>query len=77
MDVHGHTDASGPQAHNLKLSKARAASVRNYLVGKGIAATQLTSDGFGAARPIATNETEEGRTANRRVDLRIHARQPG
>jgi OOP family OmpA-OmpF porin len=77
MDVYGHTDAQGSDAYNLKLSKGRAASVRAYLVSQGIGAQRLKSDGFGESRPIADNATEEGRTANRRVDLHIHARQPG
>jgi OOP family OmpA-OmpF porin len=76
MDIFGHTDASGPESLNLKLSKGRAAAVRDYLVKKGIAAQRLTSDGFGETRPIASNETVEGKSANRRVDLHIHARQP-
>ena len=76
MDVYGHTDAQGSEAFNLKLSKGRAASVRAYLIGQGIAAERLTSDGFGESKPIADNATEEGRARNRRVDLHIHARQP-
>jgi OmpA-OmpF porin, OOP family len=76
MDVYGHTDAQGSEAFNLKLSKARAASVRTYLVGKGIAPDRLKSDGFGESKPIADNATEEGRATNRRVDLHIHARLP-
>jgi OmpA-OmpF porin, OOP family len=77
MDVYGHTDASGSEPHNLALSKRRAAAVRDYLVRKGIAPARLKSDGFGESQPIADNGTEEGRVANRRVDLHIHARQPG
>jgi len=77
MDIYGHTDATGTEAMNLKLSKGRAASVRAYLVKKGIGEARLTSDGFGESRPIATNDTEDGKAANRRVDLHIHARQPG
>lgn len=77
MDVYGHTDATGSEAHNLALSKGRAAAARDYLIGKGIAARRLKSDGFGESQPIADNATEEGRVANRRVDLHIHARAPG
>ncbi|HUR42285.1 MAG TPA: OmpA family protein [Verrucomicrobiae bacterium] len=76
MGIHGHTDAQGSDAFNQKLSSARAASVRDYLIRQGIAPKRLESQGFGESQPIADNETEEGRAQNRRVDLRIRARQP-
>jgi outer membrane protein OmpA-like peptidoglycan-associated protein len=69
--VGGHTDSTGDKAHNLKLSDDRAASVKQYLVEHGIAADRLASKGYGEARPIADNKTEEGRAQNRRVDIHI------
>ena len=69
--VEGHTDATGPEAYNQGLSERRAASVRKYLVEGGIAASRLTSAGLGESRPIATNDTREGRALNRRVELQV------
>jgi outer membrane protein OmpA-like peptidoglycan-associated protein len=69
--VDGHTDAQGSDSANLKLSDARAASVRAYLVGRGIRAARLDSKGFGEAVPVATNNTKDGREANRRVEFLI------
>jgi OOP family OmpA-OmpF porin len=69
--VEGHTDATGPEAYNQVLSERRAASVRDYLVEQGIAASRLTSAGFGESQPIAANDTREGRALNRRVELQV------
>jgi outer membrane protein OmpA-like peptidoglycan-associated protein len=69
--IEGHTDSSGVKAKNLKLSEDRAASVKNYLVNKGIAADRLISEGFGSAKPIASNKTVEGRNQNRRVEINL------
>lgn len=71
LSIEGHTDARGSDAHNLKLSQARASSVRSYLVGKGIAADRLTAKGYGETRPVASNESDAGREANRRVEMVI------
>ncbi|MDQ8037102.1 MAG: OmpA family protein [Pedobacter sp.] len=71
LSIEGHTDARGSDAHNLKLSQARASSVRSYLVGKGIAADRLTAKGYGETRPVANNDTDAGREANRRVEMVI------
>lgn len=71
VEVAGHTDSQGSETYNLKLSDGRAASVRDYFVGKGIPETQLSSKGYGEAEPIADNATEEGRERNRRVELRV------
>jgi outer membrane protein OmpA-like peptidoglycan-associated protein len=71
LSIEGHTDNTGPSSHNLKLSKDRAKSVLNYLVSKGIDAHRLTAVGYGEERPIATNNTPEGRSRNRRVVLKI------
>jgi outer membrane protein OmpA-like peptidoglycan-associated protein len=68
--VVGHTDNTGTYAGNITLSKARAESVKNYLVNTGkIAATRLMSEGAGQFCPVTTNATEEGRTLNRRVEI--------
>ena len=68
--VEGHTDNAGNPADNLKLSEARAKAVMAALVeGHGIAADRLQSKGFGSSKPIATNETPQGRQNNRRVEL--------
>ncbi len=69
MLVEGHTDNVGDAQKNLKLSKARAAACKTYLVSKGIASGRLKSNGFGSNRPIATNDTKEGQRKNRRVEF--------
>jgi outer membrane protein OmpA-like peptidoglycan-associated protein len=71
MQIHGHTDNRGGHDMNVQLSKDRAASVLNYLKSKGIQGSRLESDGFGPDKPKTTNDTEEGRAKNRRVDFRI------
>ena len=68
-EVSGHTDSTGNAALNLKLSERRAASVVDYLVSAGLPAEQLKATGYGADRPIASNETEEGRSNNRRIEF--------
>jgi outer membrane protein OmpA-like peptidoglycan-associated protein len=67
--VEGHTDSQGTASYNQDLSQRRAQSVRDYLVGHGIAADRVTSQGFGLSRPIADNATAEGRANNRRVEI--------
>jgi outer membrane protein OmpA-like peptidoglycan-associated protein len=69
--VEGHTCSMGPDTYNQGLSERRAASVLQYLVEHGIAASRLNSVGFGESRPIATNDTREGRALNRRVELQV------
>ena len=69
LTIEGHTDASGTPAHNQTLSEQRAASVRDYLISKGAAASRLNSVGFGQSKPVADNATELGRAQNRRVEL--------
>lgn len=69
--VHGHTDSRGSKALNERLSKDRAAAVVRYLVSKGIKRSRLESEGFGPNKPIASNETAEGRAKNRRVEFKI------
>ncbi len=69
VEVAGHTDSMGSDAYNMDLSQRRANAVRDYLIGKGIAADRLTAKGYGESRPVAENETEKGRYMNRRVEL--------
>jgi OOP family OmpA-OmpF porin len=69
IEVAGHTDSKGSDDYNMKLSQARAETVRDYLISKGIAADRLTAVGYGETKPVADNETEEGRFKNRRVEL--------
>ncbi|MCB9557831.1 MAG: OmpA family protein [Deltaproteobacteria bacterium] len=69
--VEGHTDNRGSAAKNLKLSQQRASAVRRYLIGKGVAAGRLQAVGYGDKRPIASNDTKEGRRDNRRVEFII------
>lgn len=71
----GHTDALGTQASNLTLSQQRAETVRGYLISRGIDGGRLESEGYGEFNPVASDETEEGRAKNRRVEFRI-ATQP-
>lgn len=70
LEIGGHTDATGSDAHNLKLSQARAEAVRDYLISKGIASERLTARGYGEVMPIADNQTKEGRARNRRTELK-------
>ncbi|XXD72361.1 OmpA family protein [Pseudomonas sp. D2-30] len=70
--IAGHTDATGEAAHNLKLSRARAAAVHEWMLHVGgMPDTCFAVQGFGASQPIASNDTEAGRAANRRVDIRL------
>lgn len=72
IKVAGHTDSVGGQEYNLKLSKNRAESVKEYLVNeKGTRATRIQTKGYGESKPVATNKTEEGRKKNRRVNFTI------
>jgi outer membrane protein OmpA-like peptidoglycan-associated protein len=71
--LEGHTDATGTDEYNLDLSKLRAQSVGNYLSGLGVNATRFTMMGYGESQPIATNDTEEGKQLNRRVEVAIYA----
>lgn len=71
VSIQGHTDSVGTAAYNLTLSRARAAAVVDYLVGRGIAAERLKAEGFGATRPVADNSSEEGRALNRRTEMLV------
>jgi outer membrane protein OmpA-like peptidoglycan-associated protein len=71
ISVEGHTDSTGTPEINRKLSQARAESVAKYLSSKGVKAARMEPKGFGPDRPIADNETDAGRDANRRVEFNI------
>ena len=71
VSINGHTDNTGKPADNLKLSNDRSKSVVQYLITHGINAARLSSKGFGAAEPIADNNTEEGKARNRRTEMKV------
>ncbi len=71
LKVGGYTDNTGDAKANLKLSEERATTVMNAIVKKGIDAARLKAEGYGQEHPVATNDTEEGRQQNRRIDVRI------
>ncbi|MDA1073504.1 MAG: OmpA family protein [Proteobacteria bacterium] len=71
LEIAAHTDGRGDAAINLKLSQRRADAVRKYLVGSGVEAQHLKATGYGENQPIADNNSEEGRSANRRVEFRV------
>lgn len=71
IELSGHTDSVGSDEANNKLSDARANSVRDYLVQKGIAIDKIEAVGYGESQPVATNDTDEGRQLNRRVEFKI------
>jgi OmpA-OmpF porin, OOP family len=75
LAVHGHTDSRGAAAYNRELSRRRANAVVKYLIDKGVSASRLEAQGFGAEKPIASNDTDAGRATNRRVEFKIL--QPG
>lgn len=69
VEVAGHTDSVGSEPYNQGLSERRANSVKDYLTSQGVTATRLTARGYGEVQPVATNDTDEGRQLNRRVEL--------
>ena len=71
VTIEGHTDNTGKAETNQKLSESRSASVKKYLVAKGISADRLTTGGFGADKPVEDNSTKAGKAKNRRVEFRI------
>ncbi len=71
VSVDGHTDAIGSEAYNQKLSERRAKAVADYLSSHGVNASRLNTRGFGKSQPVASNDTEEGRAQNRRVELNV------
>ena len=71
FSIEGHTDSDGKDAANQTLSENRAAAVKNYLVENGIAASRLTSAGYGETKPIDSNKTKAGKANNRRVEVKL------
>jgi outer membrane protein OmpA-like peptidoglycan-associated protein len=71
--VEGHTDSTGTDQYNQRLSEQRAANVADYLIDRGVRAGNITVYGYGESRPKSTNETAEGRQLNRRVEINIRA----
>lgn len=71
ISLNGHTDNTGGVAVNQKLSQDRADAVREYFIGKGIEPDRIASKGFGESKPVAANDTEDGRQKNRRVEFLI------
>ena len=71
VEIGGHTDNRGSDEYNQKLSENRAKAVYDYFVQHGVEAGRLSYKGYGESQPIATNDTEEGRQANRRVELKL------
>lgn len=69
IEIYGHTDNVGEEEKNAELSAKRAKAVGDYLLAKGVKATNINSTGYGSAKPIQSNETEEGRKQNRRVEF--------
>ncbi len=69
--VEGHTDSTGKLETNMRLSKERAAAVKDYLIQNGISVDRLSSDGFGPEKPVADNKTAAGRAQNRRTEIKV------
>jgi outer membrane protein OmpA-like peptidoglycan-associated protein len=71
--IEGHTDATGPDDLNQRLSNERAQSVRQHLTANGVAANRISTEGYGPEQPVADNDSPEGRAQNRRVEVAIFA----
>lgn len=67
----GHTDSTGPEAYNQKLSERRANAVKQYLISKGVDGNRVYAEGKGELEPVATNATRQGRAQNRRVEIEL------
>jgi outer membrane protein OmpA-like peptidoglycan-associated protein len=72
LQIEGHTDSVGSDQMNQQLSERRADSVRDFLIAQGVTGSSVTAQGFGKTRPVATNDTAEGRQKNRRVELVVN-----
>jgi len=73
VELSGHTDSLGRDSYNQQLSESRAKSVRDYLMSAGVDSSRMSVVGYGEERPVADNETEDGRALNRRTELEITA----
>jgi len=73
IEIVGHTDSTGSRATNMRLSEQRAQNVANYLTGKGVAETRVSSYGAGPDKPVASNDDADGRAQNRRVEITLRA----
>jgi outer membrane protein OmpA-like peptidoglycan-associated protein len=71
VEISGHTDSDGSEAYNLKLSQERANAIKEYIVSKGIVDAKIKAVGYGETKPVASNDTEEGKGQNRRVEFKI------
>ena len=69
LEIQGNTDNIGPESYNQMLSKKRALAVKGFLVSKGIERQRLKTVGYGASKNVASNQNEEGRALNRRIDF--------
>lgn len=71
LEVAGHTDNTGAAAANMQLSQQRADAVRSYLIQQGVSPDSLVARGYGDSKPIAANDTDEGKFHNRRIEFNI------
>ena len=76
LEIQGHTDSQGRNSMNLELSEARAQSVLDYLRSRRMLTGSYTARGYGEESPIASNSTEDGREANRRIEFRLIRPEP-
>jgi OOP family OmpA-OmpF porin len=72
IEIGGHTDNTGDPGYNLDLSRRRATAVRQYLMSRGVGEKRLTAVGYGQEKPVADNDTPQGRLKNRRIEFKIH-----
>jgi outer membrane protein OmpA-like peptidoglycan-associated protein len=75
ITISGHSDSTGNAVINQQLSKKRAEVIARYLANKGINPKRIQTVGYGDSYPIASNDTEEGRAANRRIEVKVHPKQ--
>jgi outer membrane protein OmpA-like peptidoglycan-associated protein len=75
VEIEGHTDAEGTVERNKRLSNRRANTVREYLSRAGVEPSRLEAIGFGQSRPIAPNDTAEGRAMNRRIEFTVRLKE--
>jgi|TARA_R100001369_G_scaffold8045_3_gene19573 outer membrane protein OmpA-like peptidoglycan-associated protein len=71
VSIAGHTDSTGDASYNQRLSERRAQAVSSYLTQNGVSSTRLNTSGYGATQPVASNDNEQGRAQNRRVEITL------